>query len=500
MKSDMLKINDIDNVAVALKSLSKGFTYWSGHQNITVLSDIQTGHKIALKNIKKGENIIKYAFPIGQAICDIPAGSHIHSHNMRTNLEGLLHYNYKRCDIPSLPKKNATFMGYKRENGSIGIRNEIWIINTVGCVNKVAEKLAHEANKLYRDNIDGVYTFVHPYGCSQLGDDLDTTRKILAGLVNHPNAAGVLVLGLGCENNNISSFKEYLMSSGKALYSNNRIRFLSLQEIDDDIETGLTLIGELVKYAKAFKREPLPVSNLTVGLKCGGSDAFSGITANPLVGVLSDTIIQHGGSAILTEVPEMFGAETILMNRCINETTFSKMVDIINNFKKYFIKHNQPIYENPSPGNKEGGITTLEEKSLGCTFKGGTSMVVDVLNFGEQIKYNGLNILNGPGNDIVSVTNLAASGAHLILFTTGRGTPLGAPVPTLKISSNTGLYESKPGWIDFNAGALLDGMPLTDLVQDLFNFVLKIASGEAYTKNEVNGYREIAIFKDGVTL
>ena len=499
MKNEILAVNDTDNVAIALRHLKKGFSYSFGHYNITALDDIQTGHKIALKDIKKGENIIKYAFPIGQAICDIPAGSHVHSHNIRTNLDGLLDYTYKKPYIPSYKKKHATFMGYKRENGRTGIRNEIWIINTVGCVNRVAERLAQEADRLYHGRVDGIYTFVHPYGCSQLGDDLNTTRKILAGLVNHPNAAGVLVLGLGCENNNIASFRQFLMSSGK-LYSEERIRFLSLQEVENDIDAGLSLIGELVKYAESFKREPCPVSGLIIGLKCGGSDAFSGITANPLVGALSDIIIQHGGSAILTEVPEMFGAETILMNRCIDEAVFNKMVNLINNFKKYFIAHNQPIYENPSPGNRDGGITTLEEKSLGCTYKGGTGLVVDVLDFGGQIKYNGLNILNGPGNDIVSVTNLAASGAHLILFTTGRGTPLGGPVPTLKISSNTRLYDLKPGWIDFNAGVLLDGIPLNDLAYDLFCLLLKIASGEAKAKNEVNGYREIAIFKDGVTL
>lgn len=499
MKNDILIINDSDNVAVAFKPLEKGYRCHAGNYNITALSDIPAGHKIALRNINKGENIIKYAFPIGHATCDIPAGSHIHSHNMCTNLEGLLNYSYKKSDMPSFQNEYATFMGYKRENGKTGIRNEIWIINTVGCVNKVAERLALEANRIYQGRVDGVYTFVHPYGCSQLGDDLNTTRKILAGLVNHPNAAGVLVLGLGCENNNILSFRQYLTSSENFSYNPERIRFLSLQDVNDDIETGLALIGELVEYAEGFKREPRPVSELTVGLKCGGSDAFSGITANPLVGALSDIIVRHGGSAILTEVPEMFGAETILMDRCINEDIFNKMANLINDFKKYFIRHNQPIYENPSPGNKDGGITTLEEKSLGCTYKGGTSPVADVLNFGEQIKHNGLNILNGPGNDIVSVTNLTASGAQLILFTTGRGTPLGAPVPTLKISSNTGLYVSKPGWIDFNAG-LLDGVPFNDLAQDLFDLVLKIASGEATTKNEYNGYREIAIFKDGVTL
>lgn len=499
MEKDILIINSADNVAIALKPLRKGSRLNCGNHGITVLDDIQTGHKIALRNINKGESIIKYAFPIGQATSDIRAGSHVHIHNMRTGLAGLLDYAYKKADIPPLPKKHATFMGYKRKNGKVGIRNEIWIINTVGCVNRVAERLAMEANKLFHSRTDGIYTFVHPYGCSQLGDDLENTRKILAGLVNHPNAAGVLVLGLGCENNNIPSFRKYLMSSD-TLYDRERIRYLSLQETEDDIETGLSLIGELVEYASGFIRRPCPVSSLIVGLKCGGSDAFSGITANPLVGAVSDIIIQHGGSAILTEVPEMFGAETILMNRCVNENIFAKMVNLVNNFKKYFMSHNQPVYENPSPGNKDGGITTLEEKSLGCVYKGGTGPVVDVLDYGEQVITNGLNILNGPGNDVVSVTNLAASGAQLILFTTGRGTPLGAPVPTVKISSNTALYKKKPHWIDFNAGAMLDGKTINDLAEELFELVLKIASGEIATRNEENGYREIAIFKDGVIL
>ena len=495
MKNEILIINEADNVAVALKPLKKGFTFTAGDCKITVLSDIEAGHKIAIKNIRKGENIIKYGFPAGHAIYDISAGSHVHCHNMGTNLEGLLEYRYEKADMPSFQKKHAVFMGYRRENGRTGIRNEIWIINTVGCVNKIAEKLAQEANRLFAGRTDGVYAFCHPHGCSQLGDDLDTTRKILAGLVNHPNAAGVLVLGLGCENNNIASFREYLMHGTS--YNSERIRFLSLQEVHDEIDAGLSLIGELVEYAEKFEREPCPVSSLTVGLKCGGSDAFSGITANPLVGALSDIIITHGGSAILTEIPEMFGAETILMNRCADGETFNGMVSLINNFKNYFMRYNQP-YMKTVPGNRDGGITTLEEKSLGCIYKGGTSPVVDVLDFGDQVKTCGLNVLNGPGNDIVSVTNLAASGAQLILFTTGRGTPLGAPVPVVKISSNTRLYELKPGWIDYNAGVLLDGASLDDSARELFGLVLKIASGEAAAKTNSTAAGKLQFLKTGL--
>ena len=450
------------------------------------------GHKTANRDIKEGEDIIKYGYPIGHAIRDIKKGEHVHTDNIKTNLSGILEYKYEP-QLKGVEKadEKAYFKGYVRDDGSVGIRNEIWIVNTVGCVNKTSELLAREANKLFEGKTDGIFNFVHPFGCSQLGDDQKTTQAILKGLVNHPNAAGVLVLGLGCENNNIPVFKGILGD-----YNPERIRFMSTQDYDNEIEEGLKLIGELVEYAQKFTRKKCDVSKLVVGLKCGGSDGFSGLTANPLVGQFSDLLISHGGSTILTEVPEMFGAETLLMNRCHDKETFDKTVDLINNFKEYFMRHNQVVYENPSPGNKKGGITTLEDKSLGCVQKSGTSDVVDVIQIGEHVKKQGLNLLTGPGNDIVAVTNLTASGCHLILFTTGRGTPLGAPVPTVKISSNSGLAERKPHWIDFNAGPIVDGEVLT---QDLFDFVIDVANGRQ-TNNEKNGYREISIFKDGVVL
>jgi altronate hydrolase len=373
----------------------------------------------------------------------------------------------------------------------VGIRNEIWIVNTVGCVNKTSEILAREANKMYGGECGGIFNFVHPFGCSQLGDDQKTTQAVLKGLVNHPNAAGVLVLGLGCENNNIPVFKEVL-----GAVNENRVKFMSTQDYDDEIEQGLKLIGELVEYSKTFTRQECDVSNLVIGLKCGGSDGFSGLAANPLIGKVSDKLIASGASTILTEVPEMFGAETILMNRCVNKEVFEKTVHLINDFKDYFTKHGQAVYENPSPGNKKGGITTLEDKSLGCVQKSGTAYVSDVIAIGEGVKNRGLNLLTGPGNDIVAVTNLTASGCHIILFSTGRGTPVGAPVPTVKIATNTPLAERKPHWIDFNAGGMIDGIDFTDI---LFDYIIDVASGER-TNNEKNGYREISIFKDGVVL
>ena len=445
--------------------------------------NLEDGHKYAIRDIKCGEDIIKYGNPIGHAICDIKKGEHVHTHNVKTNLSGNLEYTYtpKFYDTPAVPT-DRTFMGYVRENGDVGIRNEIWIVNTVGCVNKIAQKLAE---------LTGARYFPHPFGCSQLGDDQTITQLILRGMVNHPNAAGVLVLGLGCENNNIEVFKKVLGE-----YNPDRVKFLNTQDHDDDIAAGVAIINELKAYAAKFVRTPVHISKLRIGLKCGGSDGYSGITANPLVGRLSDKVISHGGSCVLTEVPEMFGAEHLLMQRCESREVFDKTVKLINDFKDYYTRHNQVIYENHSPGNKKGGITTLEEKSLGCVQKGGLSKVVDVLDYGDVLTKNGLSLLNGPGNDIVAITNLMAAGVHIILFTTGRGTPVGGPVPTVKIATNHSLAERKAGWIDFDASPTLEGNPLTD---ELFEYVVSVAEGRE-TRNEINDYREISIFKDGVTL
>ena len=445
--------------------------------------NLDDGHKYALRDIKAGENIIKYGNPIGHAIVDIAKGEHVHNHNIKTNLSGNLEYTYEPTfyDIDE-EDKSRTFMGYVREDGSVGIRNDVWIVVTVGCVNKVAEQIAKETGALH---------FPHPFGCSQLGDDQSTTQLILRGLVNHPNAGGVLVLGLGCENNNIDVFKKVL-----GPVNENRVKFLNAQDFDDDVEEGIRLVKELQAYADTFERQRVPVSKLKIGLKCGGSDGYSGITANPLVGRLSDKVIASGGSCVLTEVPEMFGAEHLLMARAENEEIFDKCVKLINDFKDYYTRHNQVIYENPSPGNKKGGISTLEEKSLGCIQKGGLSKVVDVLDYGDVISKNGLSLLNGPGNDIVAITNLTAAGVHIILFTTGRGTPVGGPVPTVKIATNHSLAERKSNWIDFDASPTLEGNPLTN---ELFEYILRVAEGEQ-TKNELHSYREISIFKDGVTL
>ena len=450
------------------------------YDNVEV--NIKDGHKYAVRDIAKGESIIKYGMPIGHATEDIKKGEHVHTHNLKTNLSGKTEYSFSVPQTYLTTASNRTFMGYVRENGDVGIRNDIWIVNTVGCVNKTAEILARKT---------GAKCFPHPFGCSQLGDDQRITQLILKGMVNHPNAGGVLVLGLGCENNNIELFKKVL-----GAWDEERVRFLNAQDYEDEIAEGVRLIEELQKNAERCRRIPVPISKLKVGLKCGGSDGFSGITANPLVGRFCDKLTSLGGACVLTEVPEMFGAEQLLMQRAESREVFDSIVKLINDFKDYYTRHNQVIYENPSPGNKKGGITTLEEKSLGCVQKGGLATVVDVLDYGDTVKKSGLSLLNGPGNDIVAVTNLMAAGVHLILFTTGRGTPVGTAVPTIKISTNRALAEKKKNWIDFDASAMLAGI---DLTEALIDFAVDVANGTK-TKNEINGYEEISIFKDGVTL
>ncbi|MDS0526444.1 altronate dehydratase family protein [Clostridium sp. SHJSY1] len=492
----VIKINHDDDVVVLLEDCKAGEIINNRDEEIKLLEDVAKGHKVAIKNIEKGQDILKYGYSIGKAKEDIKVGEWVHSHNLGTGLGEILEYSFKGA-IEENVKENSdiTFKGYVRDNGEVGIRNEIWIINTVGCINKTCAILAKEGNKLINDKVDGVYHFEHPFGCSQLGSDLENTRKILADLVNHPNAAGVLVVALGCENNTLESFKELLEP-----INHDRIKFLRTQDVEDEIEEGKKLIGELVEYASKFEREDVNISKLKIGLKCGGSDAFSGVTANPLLGRISNTITALGGTAIQTEVPEMFGAETILFDRSTSREIFDKSVDLINDFKEYFIRYDQVIYENPSPGNKKGGITTLEEKSLGCVQKSGKAVVTDVLEYGDRATKTGLNLISGPGNDQCAVTVLAASGAHIVLFTTGRGTPYGGNVPTLKISTNTDLYNKKRNWIDFNAGELIGSANPEKIDEEFLNLILRTASGEYKAKNEVNDYREISILKDGVTL
>lgn len=491
----LIQITPQDDVAVATEELSKGEAVYLGDELITLLDQVPFGHKVALRDISAGEHLTKYGYPIGHVTKSVRRGEWVHTHNLRTNLSGHVDYAYH----PQLPKRERengyTFNGYLRQNGHAGTRNEIWILPTVGCVNVTAQRLAQKAHSLFQGRVDGVFAFPHNMGCSQMGEDQERTMRILAGLANNPNAGGVLILSLGCENNHLEVFKPYL-----GLIDENRMKFLVTQDTEDEMETGMALLEELCATAEKDQRQQVPLSALTVGFKCGGSDAFSGITANALCGRVNDILCREGARTLLTEVPEMFGAETILMNRAQTEEVFHDIVRLIDDFKEYYLRYGQTIYENPSPGNKTGGISTLEEKSLGCIQKGGQAVVNGVVSYGEKVNTQGLNLLTGPGNDQVSCTNLAASGASLILFTTGRGNPYGAPVPTIKIASNSRLAKRKANWIDFNAGTILEGASYEDETVELLKKMIDIASGNVLAKNEENGYREISIFRDGVIL
>lgn len=495
-KIAFLRINPADNVAVAIDMLAAGTTVVVDGVEITLLEEIPAGHKFALQAFAADEHVVKYGYPIGHAREAIALGAWVNEKNIKTNLSGVLDYCYRpQLEALDIAKVEMTFKGFRRANGEVGIRNDIFIIPTVGCVNGIVNKLAEQLRKETGETgVDSIVAFPHNYGCSQLGEDHENTRKVLRDMVMHPNVGGVLVVGLGCENNQIGAFREMLGD-----IDTTRIRFMETQRVKDEFEVGMDYLREIYGVVSADERVDCPISDLRVGLKCGGSDGFSGITANPLLGVFSDFLIAQGGTSILTEVPEMFGAETLLMDRAESVDVFDRTVHLINDFKEYFISNNQPVYENPSPGNKAGGISTLEEKSLGCTQKCGKSVVKDVLMYGDRIKTSGLNLLSSPGNDLVAATALAAAGCQIVLFTTGRGTPFGSFVPTMKISTNTPLAEGKPGWIDFNAGSIVEGESMEDACVRFTEYILRVASGEL-VNNEKKGYREIAIFKTGVTL
>ena len=496
MKTKYLKINPADNVAVAITTLQKGEKFDIDGHEITLNEDIPAGHKFALQDFAEGENVIKYGYPIGHTRQAQKQGDWINEHNLQTNLAGLLEYTYNPVNAElNIPNRNLTFKGYRRKNGDVGVRNEVWIIPTVGCVNGIATQLA---NSLRQETggigVDAIMAYPHNYGCSQLGEDHENTKKILRDMVLHPNAGAVLVVGLGCENNQPDVFQEFLGE-----YDRERVKFLVVQKVHDEYEEGMKILRELYAKASQDQREDVPLSELRVGLKCGGSDGFSGITANPLLGMFSDFLVAQGGTTVLTEVPEMFGAETILMNRCHNKQLFEETVKLINDFKEYFLSHGEPVGENPSPGNKAGGISTLEDKALGCTQKCGKSYVEGVLPYGERLKVKGLNLLSAPGNDLVAATALASAGCHMVLFTTGRGTPFGTYVPTMKISTNSALAANKPTWIDFNAGVIVEDEPMEKTCERFIDYIIRVASGE-FVNNEKKGYKEIAIFKTGVTL
>ncbi|MDP1559944.1 MAG: altronate dehydratase family protein [Pirellulaceae bacterium] len=515
------RLHPQDNVVVSLQGSETGSPWEEELANggpdravgttVVAMEPIPAGHKMAIRPIAAGQWVIKYGLPIGLAQTDIAVGQRVHVHNVKTGLDAGIATQPDWEPLPAAPLTTPIlttgddpnqFLGYLRENGQVAIRNEIWILNTVGCVNQTAQQLAAWANRTLVGrvpNLDGVYAFSHPYGCSQLGDDLQATRNILSGLTRHPHAAAVLFLGLGCENNQLQMQLDAI--GPEAL---KKVRWFSTQDVSDEMEQGRQWLTEMAQQISRYTRQPLPANKLILGMKCGGSDGFSGLTANPLLGRIADWHCAMGGTSLLTEVPEMFGAEPVLLGRCDQPSTRTAVDQMIETFKDYFRQHDQPISENPSPGNKDGGLTTLEEKSLGCVQKGGTAALIkQCVPYGGQAsaELGGLGMVNGPGNDGVSITALTAAGAHLVLFTTGRGTPMGAPAPTMKIATNPTLAKQKPGWIDFSAGDFITGTATLDELRDrLWEQILRVASGQQEAKNELNGYREIAIWKIGVTV
>ena len=493
---DFLRIHEDDNVVVAINTLESGTVVDLGDVQVKASEEIPAGHKMAIMDIACGEPVTKYGFRIGNAKEDIKAGQWIHTHNVKTALGDLLDYTYEPVEYEEKTTEDVTFMGFNRPDGKVGVRNEIWVIPTVGCVNGIVNQLASNLRKETNgEGVDAIVAFPHNYGCSQLGDDHENTKKILRDMVKHPNAGAVLVVGLGCENNQPDVFREFIGE-----YDEERVKFMISQKVEgDEVEAGMSLLREIYAKAKEDKREEVPLSELRVGLKCGGSDGFSGITANPLLGMFSDFLVAQGGTSVLTEVPEMFGAETILMDRCRTKELFDQTVSLINDFKEYFLSHGEPVGENPSPGNKAGGISTLEDKALGCTQKCGKAYVDGVMAYGDRLQVKGLNLLSAPGNDLVASTALASCGCHIVLFTTGRGTPFGTFVPTMKISTNSNLAKNKPSWIDFNAGVIVENEPMEKTCERFIDYIIRVASGEQ-VNNEKKDYREISIFKNGVTL
>ena len=496
----LLKLNPIDEVAVALQDIKAGEQLEVEGQVLTAKDDISHGHKIALTAIAKGQPVVKYGFPIGKATADIAVGEHVHIHNMHTNMSDHDQYEYHPDVRPLTPVAPETFRGYVRKDGRAAVRNEVWIIPGVGCVADLSERLARENQGLVEKyGLDGLYAFPHPFGCSQIGEDNEMTRRLLATLVNHPNAGGVLVVSLGCENNVPKDFQKAIMDIAGDSWDPERVKFMICQDVEDEIAEGGRLLEQAAQYASQFHREAVSVLKLVLGMKCGGSDGLSGITANPVLGALGDMLVARGGSSMITEVPEMFGAENLLMNRCVNRDVFDHAAKMLNEYKDYFIKNGQPVYSNPAPGNYEGGISSLEDKSLGCVQKGGVAPISDVLDYAHQIRTRGFSLLGGPGSDLVSATNLTAAGAHIVMFSTGRGTPYSTAAPTVKLSTNTQMYRKKSSWIDFNAGRIADGeLSIREAAEELYQLVLKIASGEVKTRGEEMGYRKIAIFKNGV--
>lgn len=496
-----IKLYPQDTVALATSELKKGQTVTVDGETITLLDDIPNAHKIALKDFETGEAVRKYDNIIGYASKPIKKGEWIHSHNEVTGLGKSKEYTYDFNPISIFPgESDKTFMGYDRADGGAGIRNHLAIISTVFCANGPLRKLARMAEAKYpaTENFDGIIAFDQEFGCSQTGKDLVTTCKIIAGIAKNANFGGVLLVSNGCEMAIPSVLEQYMGD-----YDKKRIRTLTLQEVEDEFTAGMELIDEIMEEMKDDKRTPININRLHIAMNCGGSDGYSGITANTLLGTLCDTLVKEGAIMNMTEVPEMMGAEHILMNRAADKSIFDDIVKMMYDYDAYFARYGEKAADNPTQGNKAGGLTTLEEKSLGCIQKGGHCAVMEVLEYGERATKNGFVLVSGPGNDLAGVSGQIAAGAVLTIFTTGRGTPCGFAGPTFRLASNTALATRKSNWIDYDAGRLLTAKTPEEveaLNKELYDAIMATVNGQYRTRTEENGYYILGALKDGVTL
>lgn len=481
----LLRLHPKDNVALALRPLPSGARVSVEGISLFTRDPIPYGHKVALVSIPKGGRIIKYGYPIGRAVRSISPGEHVHVHNTES---GRAHGDTARpvireesSLIPRFPQD--TFLGFRRQDGRVGVRNHVLVMASVHCVNGGVERIGRE--------VPGVVALPHIYGCSQLGEDLAQTRRVLEGYVSHPNVGATLIVGLGCEALPTRELVDGLRDRGY------RVELLLLQEIGGSraaVRKGKELAAELLGEVGKLRPEPVPLSELVVGVECGGSDAWSGVTANPAVGAIADALVAHGGTVILSEVTEFIGAEHILAARAISPEVGKAILRAVARREGVAVEMGVDLRgAQPSPGNMEGGLTTIEEKSLGAIVKGGTTPVREFLGYGERPSARGLVVMDTSGNDLESVTGMVAGGAQVVLFTTGRGTPVGNPiVPVIKISSNTPLYERMRDDLDFDAGSILRGEPPTSVAARLAALLLEVAGGRP-TQAEVWGHREFAI-------
>jgi altronate hydrolase/galactarate dehydratase len=490
--SGFIKLRADDNVVIALRALPAG-TELEGVSG-ALLAPVHPGHKIACKLIPAGENVVRYGQIIGQAKADIQPGEHVHSHNLGMEGHSLQDHEFASQNTPLAPiEAGRTFQGYRRADGRTGTRNYIGILTSVNCSGSVAQFVAEAAERnglLDRfPNVDGVVPIVHGTGCGMSGENEGYAAlfRTLSGYAQHPNFGGILLIGLGCEVMQVSD-----LVGGRPIRSDGALRYMTIQQQGGTrrtIEKGLEELEGIAQIANKATRSPAPISDITVGMQCGGSDGYSGITANPALGYASDLLVRHGGTTILSETPEIYGAEHLLTSRAETASVGEKLLERVRWWEDYTARNGGEMDNNPSPGNKRGGLTTILEKSLGAVAKGGTAPLAGVYEFGEQVDRKGFVFMDSPGFDPCSVTGQVASGANLVVFTTGRGSVSGyKPTPCIKLATNSDMYGRMSEDMDLNCGDIVtDGVSIEEKGEELLELMIRVASGEK-TKSEQLGF------------